>query len=386
MKKYLIIGNGVAGTTAAEYIRKQDNEGQITIISDETIPFYYRTRLADYIAGEISEDKLIARKEHWYKNKEINLMISTRITGGNLDENFVNIGTGEKIHYDSLLLATGSNSFIPPIEGVKKEGVFTLRSICDANAIVSAAELTDTVVIIGGGLLGLEAGNALRKLGKKVSIVEFFPRLLPRQLDEAGADTLQHLLEEMGFTFRLGVSTSKISSVCSETAVELDNGETLHAGIVIISAGIRPDLSLSQKLGIKADKGVLVDNQMLTSHNNVYAAGDVAQYKNFLYGIWPAAMEQGIIAGINMGGGKAFYSGSAMATTLKVAGLDVASAGNIDNENRLESRLESTDRTYRKYVLDNEIVVGCIMVGDTKGFSQAKKAISEHKRISDVDI
>ena len=182
MAKYLIIGNGVAGTTAAENIRKQDNEGNITIVTDEDLPFYWRIKLNEYISGDITGEQLLAKKEDWYRDQNMTLKLKTRIVGADAQKKVVVTEDNEELAYDSLLIATGSHSFIPPIKGSEKKGVFALRDVQDARDISLFVKSVEGVILIGGGLLGLEAGNALRKLGKKIMVVEFFPRLLPRQV------------------------------------------------------------------------------------------------------------------------------------------------------------------------------------------------------------
>jgi len=182
MKKYLIIGNGVAGTTAAENIRQNDTDGEITIVSNEDIPFYYRVRLPDLLSNSVAESDLIAKKKEWYTKHKITLQLGTEITGIRPDENTVLTADNTAFGYDSLLLANGSHPFIPPIKGSNKKGVFSLHTVNDVRIISDYAEKINKVLLIGGGLLGLEAANALHKLGKKITVVEFFPRLLPRQL------------------------------------------------------------------------------------------------------------------------------------------------------------------------------------------------------------
>ena len=384
MKNYLIIGNGVAGATAAENIRKLDGEGKITIVTDEDLPFYYRLRLNEYISGDLKEQDLIAKKEQWYKDQGISSKLRTRIVGGNPSEKFVVAEDEHKIPYDSLLIATGSHSFIPPIKGSDKTGVFALRTIQDARNIAEYAGKIEDVVLIGGGLLGLEAGNALRKLDKKVMVVEFFPRLLPRQLDVDGAGRLQRTMEDMGFSFRLGAKTQEIKGNERIGSVLLEGGESLRADMVVISAGVRPNLELTDPLGLEHDKGIMVDEHLRTNQPDIYAAGDVAEFKGMPYGIWSAAMEQGRIAGSNMAGGDMVYKGTTMANTLKVVGIDLASAGNIDAENEAESRIVTDERVYKKIVIEDNRIIGCIMLGDTEGFNKITKAMSEKKDISQI--
>lgn len=384
MTDYLVVGNGIAGTTAAENIRKQDKEGRITIVTDEDVPFYSRIRLNEYLSGDMAEKELVAKGEDWYQEHHITLKLNTRVSGAIPGENILLTKDNEKIGYDMLLLATGSHSFIPPIKGSEKKGVFALRSVRDAREISSWAAGVEDVVLIGGGLLGLEAGNALRRLGKRVTVVEFFPRLLPRQLDVDGAGRLQKIMEGMGFSFRLGAKTEAIQGVDGVDGVQLEGGETLPARMVIISAGVRPNMELAQNLGLEHDKGIKVNERLITSNLHIYAAGDVAEFKGMPYGIWPAAMEQGKIAGANMAGGDMVYQGTTMANTLKVVGVDLASAGNIDAENALESRIVTDDTVYKKVVLEKDRVVGCIMLGNTKGFGRITKAMAEKLDMSGV--
>ena len=384
MRNYLIIGNGVAGTTAGENIRKQDKDGNITVVTEEDLPFYYRVRLNEYISGDITEEQLIAKKKRWYKDQNIILKLKTRIVGAEPKEKVVITEENQRLSYDRLLIATGSHSFIPPIKGSEKKGVFALRDIQDARDISAYAKNVDDVILIGGGLLGLEAGNALRKLGTKVLVVEFFPRLLPRQLDLDGAKRLQKIMEGMGFFFRLGARTEEIIGDGGASGTLLEGGEALTAGMVIISAGVRPNLELAKTLGLNTDKGIIVDEHLRTNQPDVYAAGDVAEFRGMPYGIWPAAMEQGKIAGINMAGGDVTYDGTTMANTLKVVGVDLASAGNIDAGDEFESTVVTGEKVYKKVVIENNRIIGCIMLGDTKGFDQITRIMSEKRDVSQV--
>ena len=382
MSNYLVIGNGAAGATAAENIRKQDKEGDITMVTDEDFPFYYRVRLNEYISGDITEQGLIVKGEQWYKDQHIDLKLNTRIVGADSREKVIITENNRRLSYDSLLIATGSHSFVPPIKGSEKSGVFALRSIRDVRDISAWANDIEDAVLIGGGLLGLEAGNALLKLGKKVMVVEFFPRLLPRQLDVEGARRLQVIMEEMGFSFRLDARTEEITGDDRVDGLLLEGGETLSAEMVIVSAGVRPNLELTEPLGLDYNKGIKVDGHLRTNQPDIYAAGDVAEFKGMPYGIWPAAMEQGKIAGTNMAGGDMIYEGTTMANTLKVVGVDLASAGNIDAENEFESRTVTDEKVYKKIVIENDHIIGCIMLGDTKGFNKITKAMFEKQDVS----
>jgi nitrite reductase (NADH) large subunit len=382
MTEYLIIGNGVAGTTAAENIRKNDKTGKITIVTDEDISFYYRVRLNEYLCGDISQDGLMAKKGEWYSDNNIGLRLNTRVSSIEPDKKHVVTDKGETISYDKLLIATGSRSFIPPINGSQTQGVFAVRDIRDVRKIMEYSRNIKDVVVIGGGLLGLEAANALRKTGKRVTIVEFSSRLLPRQLDIEGAKRLQRIMEKMGFEFRLDAKTEGIVGDDAVKSVRLAGGKTLPAQMVIISAGVRPAMELAKSIGLECDKGIKINEHLGANRPDIYAAGDCVEFNGMPYGIWTAAMEQGKIAGANMAGVNMVYTGTTMANTLKVVGIDLASAGDIDAEDKKETKIVMDENSYKKIVLEDGKVIGCIMLGDTKVFPKITRLISSKKDIS----
>ncbi|MBF0202936.1 MAG: FAD-dependent oxidoreductase [Desulfamplus sp.] len=210
MKKYLLIGNGIAGTTAAEQIRKHDPDGQITLLTKESLPLYSRIRLPDYLCGKIDETGLVVKNQEWHDKNNIRLMTGTEIKRLDCQGKKVFSSNGDIFEFDELLLATGSNSFVPPIKGKDQTNVMTLRNLDDAKALVEINSNIKNMVIIGGGVLGLEAAAALIQDAIKITVVEYCDRLLPRQLDYEGAKHLQILLEKMGFIFRLGEETEEI--------------------------------------------------------------------------------------------------------------------------------------------------------------------------------
>jgi len=386
MTRYVIVGNGVAGTSAAEEIRKQDHQGSIDIFSIEDKSFYYRIRLPEVVAGDIQEDTIVAKSLNWYKDQGMNLHLETQVTAIDAEKKSLVTEDGQEFIYDRLLLATGSHSFIPPIQGSDKPGVFALRTMQDVREIRKWAQGSEDAVLIGGGLLGLEAGNGLRKLGKKVTVVEVFPRLLPRQLDTKGASRLQSMLEDMGFRFCLGAKTTSIEGEHAADKVTLDDGTSLPADLILVSAGVRPNLELAQQLNLDLDKGIKVNEYLQTSRPDIYAAGDVTEFQGRVYGIWPAAQEQGGLAGRNMTGNGQLqpYQGTVMANTLKVVGIELASAGEIDAEGRYEARIKEDDSCYRKIVLDGQSIIGCIMLGDTRGFQKVTQLMQKGADASDV--
>jgi nitrite reductase (NADH) large subunit len=384
MTTYVIIGNGVAGNAAAEHIRKHDPEGKILIFSQEARPFYYVPALPEYLAGEKAADQITLHPQSWYDQRHIGLYLDTRVTRIDADQKFVETGQGQRFPFDRLLLATGGQAFIPAMRGADAPGVFTLKTLADADRIKQAAAGARTVVLIGGGLLGLEAGNGLRKLGLKVMVVEFFPRLLPRQMDAAGAAILARQLEDMGFTFYLGAKTREIVPGPDGLTVHLESGEKLKAGLVLISAGVRPGLSLAQALGLEIDKAVKVDDSMETSREGIYAAGDLIEHRGRFYGIWPAAMAQGAVAGAAMAGQTAKYDGTLPSNVLKVAGIDLMAAGDIDADGKLTAFVHQNEaqKTYRKVVLQDNRLVGAILLGDIRGSAEIQAAITKKTDVS----
>ncbi len=383
---YLIVGNGVAGNSAAEMIRRLDASGAITIFSRSRHPFYYTPALPEYLSGEKELRRFTLHDLTWYERNRVDFHAGEEVTAIDPAAGTVQTMDGRRYRYDRLLLATGGSANVPPIEGVDLDGVFTLRTVEDADRIRARAKISRKVIVIGGGLLGLEAGNGLRKLGLEVVVLERSPRLLPRQMDEGGAALLLRQMERMGFRFRLDQRVSRIEAGGKTLSVCLETGEKLAAEMVLLSAGVRPEVALAESIGVEVDRGVKVDDWMMTSVEGIYAAGDVIECRGRYYGIWPAAMAQGRIAGTNMAGGEARYEGTVPANKLKVAGIDLVSMGDIDCEGEKEALLYVDGRkyVYRKIVLQDGRIAGAILFGDIRGSDEIQGAIRTGKDVSSV--
>ena len=386
MKRYLIIGNGVAGARAAIRIRERDPEGEIHIFTGEAYPFYYRVRFPEMIAGEVTIKEITIHTKEFYQGKNISLHLEEPIVEVNRARREAISLPGKTYSYDFLLMATGGNAFVPPLQGNEKKGVFTLRTMKDAVEMKAYSEGIHQAILIGGGLVGLETGGALLRRGIKVAVIEHNPRILPRQMDSEGAQILQAKMESMGFSFFLNGQSEAILGKEKVEGVRLKDGRVIEGQMAIISAGVRPNIQLAKAIGMEMKNGILVNDRLETKTEGIFAAGDVAEHKGRVYGIWPAAQRQGEIAGVNMAGGNESYGGTVISNTLKVVGIDLTSTGEIDAEGNLECVVRS-DRekcNYCKVTFKENKIVGCILLGETKGRAEILSAIGKEVNIGEL--
>ncbi len=386
MKRYLIIGNGVAGARAAVKIREEDQKGEIHIFTEEAYPFYYRVRFPEFVAGEVTIQNLTIHTKEWYQSKGISIHLEEPITEVNVQKKEVTRQQGKSYAYDLLLMATGGNPFVPPIKGREKKGVFTLRTVEDAIRMKEFSGGVKKAILIGGGLVGLETGGALLRRGIKVAVIEHNPRILPRQMDPEGAEILQRKMESMGFSFFLNGQSEEILGKETVEGVSLKDGRTVEGQMVIVSAGVKPNIKLAQAMGLETKNGVLVNDRLETKSEGIFAAGDVAEHRGRCYGIWPAAQRQGETAGVNMAGGNALYEGTVVSNTLKVVGIDLTAAGEIDAEGKLDCVVRS-DREkciYCKVAFKEDKIVGCIVLGDVEERSEILGAVEKSVNINQI--
>jgi nitrite reductase (NADH) large subunit len=386
MKRYLIIGNGVAGARAAAKIREADQKGEIHIFTEEAYPFYYRVRFPEYVAGEVTIQNLTIHTKEWYQSKEILIHLEEGVNEVNVPQKEVTSQKGKTYAYDLLLMATGGNAFVPPIKGTEKKGVFTLRTMKDAIGMKEFSGGVKQAILIGGGLVGLETGGALLRRGIKVAVIEHNPRILPRQMDPEGAKILQGKMESMGFSFFLNADSEEIFGKETVEGLRLKDGRTVEGRMIIISAGVKPNIKLAQTMGLEIKNGILVNDRLETKIEGLFAAGDAAEHRGRVYGIWPAAQRQGETAGVNMAGGSGLYEGTVVSNTLKVVGIDLTASGDIDAEGRLECVLKS-DREkniYRKITFKEDKIVGCILLGNITGNSEILNAIEKQVNVKDL--
>jgi nitrite reductase (NADH) large subunit len=384
--KHVIVGNGVAGVMAAQAIKQADPDAEAHIFGVEPYPYYRRPQLWEFIAGQIEQDALYFRPAAWYAERGIELHLGVEVAGLDSEAHAVSLADGSQVTYDRLLLATGARSFIPPCEGTEKDGVFTLRTLDDALAIKAYARDISTAIIVGGGLLGLETARALHTAGLDVTVVEFFPYLLPRQLDEEGAQVLQALLKAQGLHIVTGATTTAILGVPCADCIQLQSGAKVTGDMVLFSTGIRSEVGLAKEAGLEVNRGVVVDGHLRTSAEDVYAAGDAAEFEGQVYGIIPPAIEQARVAAANMvAPGSAIYSGTMPSTTLKVAGAELTTLGEALAEGEEYTQLRRTDEAsghYRKVVLRDGRIVGAILLNDKERTQPLRQLIERGVDVS----
>ncbi len=384
--RYVIVGNGAAGEMAAEALLKEDPAAQVAIYGEEPQWAYRRPLLPDFLAGGVSEERLLIRPAAWYREKGIAVHRGVRVEGLDPAAGTIHLADGRREGYDRLLLATGSVAFVPPIDGMPMPGVFALRTLGDAQAIRAYAQGKEYAVIVGGGLLGLEAARGLRALGLRVTVIELYGRLLPRQLDQAGADILLGIIQGLGIRVITGAAAGRCEAEAECAArLRLKDQRVLPAEIILVSAGVRPRVELAQAAGLAVNKGIVVDDYLRTNAAGIYAAGDCAEHAGRVYGILPAVWDQAPAAAANMAGREVLYTGTIPTTTLKVVGVDLTAIGEVnpEQEGAEELRRSEPERgRYVKVVLREGRIVGAILLGERKRVRMFAGLIKERADVS----
>lgn len=382
--KYLIIGNGIAGFEAANTIRENNKECEITIITEQKEFTYFRPRLIEVLAGKAEISGLLVKKAEWYSDKNISVKLEEKANCINASEKLVMTDKGSYA-YDKLLLADGSNAFIPPISGNHLKGVFSLKTSEDANAIRKHCEGANRLIVIGSGLLGIESANSMLSLSKEVLVFENGDRILPRQLDKDGSKLLQGLLEEKGIKFVLADPVIEILGDNEVKSIRLTSGKEIDANGVLLSCGVRPNVSLAKTANISIGKGVLVNEYLQTNEQDIYAAGDNIEFNGKLFGLWLPSKEQGKIAAMGMTGKNEKYAPTPPESRLKVAGISLFSAGNFDEQDA-ESKVIKSENVYKKLVIKDDILIGAIVIGDDSEANKISRVLSGKVDLSTIDL
>ncbi|MEO0795215.1 MAG: nitrite reductase large subunit NirB [Verrucomicrobiota bacterium] len=375
-KTIVVIGHGMVGHRFCERMVQFDESQTYRIVTfcEESRAAYDRVGLTAFFAHRDAEQLMLARME-WYQEKGIELHVGDRAEKIDRERKVVKSAKGVEIEYDIVVLATGSYPFVPPIPGVEKTGVFVYRTIEDLEQIIAYGGTVEKAAVIGGGLLGLEAAKAAFDLGLETHVIEFAPRLMPRQVDEAGSRILKDKIEELGVKVHLGTATDKVLGNGSVSGMTFKDGGELDVGMIIVSAGIRPRDELAKDCGLELGPrgGVMIDDELRTSDPSIFAIGEVALHKNVVYGLVAPGYEMAESLAANLCGATRSFAGADMSTKLKLMGVDVASFGDYESGPDAATSLVAEDPFSGKYKKlffskDGKKLVGGILVGDASEY------------------
>ncbi len=398
-QKLVMVGNGMAGVrTLEELLKIAPDLYDITVFGAEPHPNYNRILLSPVLAGEQTLDEIVLNDWAWYKDNGITLHAGWKVTAVDRVRRVVQAenAAGETMsaEYDRLLLATGSNPFILPIPGKDLEGVIAYRDIADTEAMIEASQKYQRAVVIGGGLLGLEAANGLMKRGMQVTVIHVMPTLMERQLDDVAGKMLQKSLENRGLRFVMGGQTRSLIGNADDgtggrvIGLQLNDGTMIPTDLVVMAVGIRPNTELAERMRLHVNRGIVVSDTMQTvTDARIYSVGECAAHRGVAYGLVAPLFEQGKVAANHLGQfGIGRYTGSLTSTKLKVTGIDLFSAGNFQGGEGTEEIVMSDPfgGVYKKLVIQDDKLVGACLYGDTVDGSWYFKLLREGRSVHDL--
>ena len=393
-KTFVIIGNSAAGLACIEAIREEDNASEIINISKEPHRPYSRCLLTYYLAGSIGKDRLWIRPEAYYKDFNVKAFIGTEVVSIDEKKGSIELSNGKAIGYDKLLFATGASSKTLDVKGIERKGVFYLRTLDDTEHMLSMLGEVKDAAILGGGLIGLRAASSLKKRGKNVTVVVKSGHILSQILDVESADMMKRHLEKNGIRILTGLEAQEICGKDSAVgSVLLDDASSLASQMVIIGKGVSANIGLL-KGKVKSERGIMVDDTLKTSNDGIYAAGDAAESfdifeeKTEVNAIWPAAVRQGKIAGLNMRGRKDIYEGSCGMNSIEFFGMSVISFGIVrSKEKGFEELIQAkfSENIYRKVVLRDNRIVGGVFVNTVEQHGVILNLALQKVDVSDIN-
>ena len=388
--KLVMVGNGMAGVrTLEELLKLAPDLYDITVFGAEPHANYNRILLSPVLAGEQKLQDIILNDLAWYQSLGITLHLNKKVIQINRSSRTVTAEDGTQAHYDRLILATGSNSFILPVPGRELPGVLGYRDVADTNAMIAAAEQYRHAVVIGGGLLGLEAANGLKLRGMDVTVVHINEWLMERQLDKPAAKMLQRSLEQKGLRFLLKKRTAELVAGASGRVgmVRFQDGEEIPADLVVMAVGIRPNIALAESAGLHCNNGIVVNDTMQTFDPRIYAVGECVNHRGIAYGLVAPLFDMAKVAANHLAEfGIARYTGSVTSTKLKVTGIDLFSAGNFTGDDDCDEILLSdpSGGVYKKIVIKNNKIAGAVLYGDTVDGAWYFQLLRESRDITDI--
>jgi len=369
-EKLVIVGAGMAAVRLVEeLVAAAPNRFAITVIGEEPRLAYNRVLLSSALAGEVDVDEIELKPAQWWRAAGVEVLSGRKATEIDVSRRAVLLENGAHINYSKLVLATGSRAIRLPIEGAELEGVHTFRDAGDVEKLSRLGAAGQKVVVIGGGLLGLEAAYGLVRRGGEVTLLHVMDRLMERQLDAAGAAMLRRLVEARGVRVTLAADTARIKGRGRVERVELADGSVICADAVVFAVGVRPNAELAGEAGLSVNRGVIVDDGLATSDEDIFAIGECAEHRGVCYGVVEPAYEQARVLARRLVGLSESYCGSVVSTNLKVSGVRVFSAGDYEGGSGTQCVLCSDPRmgVYRKLLVDDDRLRGAILIGDTQG-------------------
>ncbi|MFL5221552.1 MAG: NAD(P)/FAD-dependent oxidoreductase [Microvirga sp.] len=366
-ERLVVVGNGMASLRLLERLG-QHAPGcfDVTVVGAEPAPAYNRVLLSSLLARDVAESDCRLRERPWYLRQGVRLITGAAATAVDLEEREVVVGELTTLPFDRLVLATGSDAIRLPRPGMDLPGVITFRDLADVAAIRAAAPRGARAVVIGGGLLGIEAAYGLARLGVETTLLHVMARLMERQLDRRAAVLIKAAIEAKGIRVLLEADTAAIDGVDRAEAVRLADGRVLPADLVVVAVGVRPAAELAKRAGLEVQRGIVVDDTLETSAPGVHAVGECAEHRGIAYGLVEPAYEQADVLARRLGGEDARYAGSLIAASLKVSGVPVFSAGLVADSAEAEpiTFSDPTTGTYRKLTIRDGRLVGAVLVGD----------------------
>ncbi len=373
--KYVIIGASAAGLACALQIRKEDKDGEITVLTKENYLPYSRPSISYYLKGVVKENNMYLRKPSFYAQNNINIVTGAEVKS--IDREAKTVKAGRKVYpYDKLCLCTGSKPFVPPMKNVEgKSNALTFLDLDSSKAIKAKAGKSTRAVVIGAGLIGMKAAEGLSKICESVDVVELAPRVLPSILDEKSAKSVKKFLETEGhIRFHLGQTVTEAKSKGDRiTSVILKNGKELACDLLILAVGVRPETALAEKAGIEVNRGIITDpGTMRTSDENIYAAGDCAVSVDMLDGskrviaLWPNAVNQGTAAGSQMAGGCIAIEKSYSVNAIDFYGLRICTCGLINAQgDRYTDKIIREGESYKRLIFEGSRLVGYVLINSS---------------------
>lgn len=389
--KLVLIGNGMAGMrTVEELLKIAPGLYDITVFGAEPHPNYNRIMLSPVLAGEQTLDEIVLNSWDWYQSNGIALHAGKKVVEVDRVRRIVRADDGTEAAYDRLLVCTGSNPFVLPVPGAQLDGVIAYRDIADTGHMIDAARVHQHAVVIGGGLLGLEAANGLMLRGMQVTVVHVNPWLMERQLDDVAGKLLQQSLEERGLAFQMGAQTQELlgDEQGRVRAIRFKDGTELPTQLVVMAVGIRPNIELARKMRLHCERGIVVSDTMQTvTDARIYSVGECAQHRGVAYGLVAPLFEQAKVAANHLAGfGIGRYVGSQTSTKLKVTGIELFSAGQfMTSEDCEEIVMSDPDGgVYRKLVIKDDKLVGACLYGDAADGSWYFKLLQSGSNVSGI--